>query len=103
MDTDDLTQMAYESLIIANEITDFFKADLGVRSKDYKDENSYLNEILRFVRKIRDDPEEYLDSWNLLEELVLAAFVKGIDELEKHIKKTIETPIEQRGDLIQFQ
>ena len=43
MDTDDLTKMAYESIIIANEITDFLKCDLGVRSKDYKDENAYLN------------------------------------------------------------
>ncbi len=103
MDTDDLSEMAYESIIIANEITDFLKTDLGVRSKDYKDENAYLNGILRFVRKIKDDPKGYLNSWNLLEELDLAAFVKGIAELEKHIKKTIETPLEQRGDLIQFQ
>ena len=51
MDTDDLTEMAYESIIIANEITDFLKCDLGVRSKDYKDENAYLNGILKFVKK----------------------------------------------------
>jgi len=42
MDTDDLTQMAYESIIIADEITDFLKCDLCVRSKDYNDENAYL-------------------------------------------------------------
>lgn len=37
-----------------------------------------------------------------MEELDLAAFVKGIDELEKHIKKTIETPVEQRGDNVHY-
>jgi len=102
MDTDDLTAMAYESIIIANKITDFLKCDIGVRSKDYKNEDAYLNGMLRFVRKIKDDPAGYLDSWTLLEELDMAVFKKGIEELEKHIKKTIETPIEQRGDGFHF-
>jgi hypothetical protein len=97
MDTDDLTEMAYESILIANEITEFLKCDLGVPSKDYKNEDAYLNGMLRFVSKIKDDPAGYLDSWNLLEELDMAVFKKGIEELEKHIKKTIETPIAQRG------
>jgi hypothetical protein len=52
MDTDGLSELAYESIIIANEITDFLKTDLGVRNKDYKDEDSYLSGILIFVRKI---------------------------------------------------
>ncbi len=43
-----------------------------------------------------NDPKVYLDSWNLLEELDLGDFSKGIEELEEHILKTIETPIEQR-------
>ena len=98
METDDLTEMAYESIVIANAITDFLKCDLGVRSKDYKDENAYLKGILKFVRKINNDPEGYLDLWNLLEELDLTSFKKGIEFLEKHIIKTIETPIEQRGE-----
>jgi len=97
MDTDDLTLMAYESIIIANWISDFLKCDLGVRSKDYEDENAYLNGILKFVQKIRNDPKAYLDSWNLLEELDLGDFSKGIEVLEGHILKTLKTPIEQRG------
>lgn len=97
MDTDELTEMAYESIIIANEITDFLKCDLGVRSKDYEDENAYLNGILKFVQKIRNDPKAYLDFWNLLEELDLDDFSKGIEELEEHILKTLKTPIDKRG------
>jgi hypothetical protein len=102
MDTDDLTAMAYESIIIANEITEFLKCDLGVLCKDYKNEDAYLNGMLRFVRKIKYDPTGYLDSWNLLEELDMAVFKKGIVKLEKHIKKTIETPMEQREDSVQL-
>ena len=97
MDTDDLTPMAYESIIIANGITDFLKCDLGVRSKDYEDENAYLNGILKFIRKIKNDPEYYLDYWDLMEELDLDSFEKELEYLEKHILKTIKTPIEQRG------
>ena len=61
MDTDDLTSMAYESIIISNGISNYLKSDLGVRSKDYKDEDAYLKGILKFVRKIRRNPEEYID------------------------------------------
>jgi len=102
MDTDDLTEMAYLSIVIANGITDFLKCDLGVRSKDYENEDAYLKGILKFVERIQNNPKGYLDSWNLLEELDMATFVKGIEELKKHILKTIKTPIEQRGDKPQF-
>jgi len=97
MDTDDLTPMAYESIVIANGITDYLKCDLGVRSKNYKDEGAYLNGILKFIQEIINEPEAYLDYWNLWEELDPGVFTKGIEGLERHIKKTIETPIEQRG------
>ena len=53
MDTDDLTPMAYESIIIVNQITDFLHCDLGVQSNDYKDENVYLNEMLKFILNIK--------------------------------------------------
>ena len=79
------------------------KCDIRVRSKDYKNENAYLNGMLIFVRKIKDDPADYLDYWNLLEKLALVAFVEGIEELEKDIKKTIGTPIEQRGGSVQLE
>jgi len=31
--------------------------------------------------------------------LDLTAYEKGLEELEKHILKTIETPFDQRGDV----
>ena len=40
MDTDDLTPMAFESIVIANRVTDFLKCDLGVRSGNYKNEDA---------------------------------------------------------------
>ena len=72
---------------------------LGVRSGNYKNEDAHLNGILKFVRKIKYDPENYLDYWNLWNELDLTAFVKGLKGLEKHILKTIETQFDQRWDV----
>lgn len=97
MYTDGLTPMAYESIVIVNKVTDYLKCDLGVRSENDKD--AYLNGILKFVRKITRNPEDYLDYWNLWNELDLRVFVKGLKELEKHILKTIDTPFDQRGDV----
>ncbi len=99
MDTDDLTPMAYASIVIANEITDFLKCDLGVRSENYKDEDAYLKGILKFVRKIKRDPEEYIDYWNLLNELDLKVLKNGLEGLAKHILKTIDTQFDKRGDV----
>jgi len=99
MNTDDLTPMAYESIVIANGITDYLKCDLGVRSKHYKDEDAYLKRVLKFVRKIRRTPESYLDYWNLWEELDPDVFTKGIEGLDRHILKTLDTPLDQRGDV----
>jgi hypothetical protein len=48
---------------------DLLKCDIRVWSKDYKNENAYLNGMLIFVRKIKDNTAGYLDYWNLLEEL----------------------------------
>ena len=99
MDTDDLTEMAYESITIANRITDYLKCDLGVRSKNYKDEDAYLDGILKFVRKIKRDPEDYIDYWNLWNELDLKVFKNGLEGLQQHILKTLDTPLDQRGDV----
>ena len=94
-----LRQWLMQASLLHNEITDFPKCDLGVRCENYKDEDAYLNGILKFVRKIKYDPEDYLDYWNLWNELDLRVFVKGLKELEKHILKTIDTQFDQRGDV----
>ena len=57
MDTDDLTEMAYQTILFASRISDYLKADIGVRSHDYTNEDDYLNGVLKFIREIKNDPE----------------------------------------------
>lgn len=55
MDTDDLTEEAYEILRQSRKINEFLQVELGVLSKKYKNEEKYLAGMLRFVIKIIDN------------------------------------------------
>lgn len=102
MDTGDLTDMAYYSLIIADEITDYLKADLGVLSSKYKNEDEYLNGMLKFINKIKESPEDYIDYWGLWGEIDISYFKFFLEKLTKHIIVTLETPIRQRGKTVEY-
>lgn len=97
MDTDDLTLMAYECIQYGNDVVDFLKAELGAVCMEFKTEDEYLKAILNRVKEIDEDPEDYLDAWNLIEQIDVKDFKRKIKKLEKHIEKTIKTPIEKRG------
>ena len=45
MDTDDLTKMAYQSIVIAAGFNDFLKTELGAEARHHKTEDDYLNAI----------------------------------------------------------
>ncbi len=97
MDTDDLTNMAYECIQFANDAVDFLKTEVGAACREYKTEDEYLKAILIQVKEIYKDPEDYLDAWNLLDLINVKDFKIRIKKLERHIKRTIKTPIEKRG------
>jgi len=97
MDTDDLTEMAYQTIVIASKISDYLKVDIGVRSRDYANEDDYLNGVLKFIREIKNDPEDYMDYWNLHDEIDMTSFAKSVGELEKYISRALGTPIKNRG------
>jgi uncharacterized coiled-coil DUF342 family protein len=97
MDTDYLTQMAYDCLIYANDATDVLKSELGAACKEFKTEDEYLAAILDHVTEIEEDPEDYLDWWNLLDQTDIKAFKKKIQRLKKHIQETMQTPLKDRG------
>jgi hypothetical protein len=79
MDTDDLTEMAYKTIVLANRASDYLKTDVGVLSYKYKTEDDYLNGVLAFVQKIKDSPEAYLESWDLLEPTDIKAFLEAVN------------------------
>lgn len=96
MDTDDLTYMAYECIQYGNDAVDFLKTELGAACREFKTEDEYLLVILNRVKEIYRDPVDYLDEWNILEHIDVKDFKRKIKKLERHIEKTIKTPIEKR-------
>ena len=102
MDTDDLTPMAYECIVLAYLASDTLKAQLGAFANRYNNEEDYLKGILKYVKRIETNPYDYLDFWNFIDELKLSVFRKRITRLCAHIEKTIETPFSERGDLIEW-
>ena len=67
MDTDDLTPMAYDCILFADEASDLLMTELGAAASKFKNEGEYLNGIQEYVKEIEEDPEDYLDAWNLLD------------------------------------
>ena len=97
MDTDDLSEMAYVSLKISEKINHILTLELGGGSRFYKTEDTYLKGMLGYIRMIRKQPDEYIDSWGLENEINAKQLTEGIKKLEKHILKTLSTPLNMRG------
>ena len=97
MDTDELSNMAYQSIITAFDIHDVLKSELGAESRNHKTEDEYLHSILSHVKSIKADSTDYLESWGIFGEVDLDDFNIKIETLLEHIKATINTPIKERG------
>lgn len=98
MDTDYLTQMAYDCIRFADCAADVLKSALGAACSQYRGEDAYLQGILADVKEVEENPEDYLNWWNLLEQTDVAEFGKRIRVLREQIEKTIRTPIAERGE-----
>ena len=96
MDTDDLSSMAYNSLLIAEQITHSFTIDLGAMSSQFNDEDLYLHNMLKLVRQTKDHPLQYIQYWDLASELSAEALRNGMTKLEEHLLKTLATPRKDR-------
>ena len=100
MDTDYLTRDAYQVLIDrSGDICEYLRAEIGAAAKRYPDEDSYLGAIHHFVFEISKNPHEYLDQWNLLDEVDAVEFGTLLTELAREIMVVIETPFDNREPL----
>ena len=93
MDTDELSEEAYEILRAARRINEFLWVELGASSKRYKDEEEYLNGMLLLIQKIKDDSERFQDMW-LMEEPIDE---ESLVSLERTIKKVQQIPYSRRN------
>lgn len=60
MDTDNLTEMAYRTIIIADDAADTLKCELGVLCGRFKTEDEYLTGVLDYLAELAKAPEVYL-------------------------------------------
>ena len=81
MDTDDLTPMAYDYMWSANEITDILKTELGAACSKFKTEDEYLRGILKHVKGIEKETEDYLDDWNLIDHVDINIFKRKLGQM----------------------
>lgn len=97
MDTDDLTPMAYETLSLAYRACKPLRAEIGAAATDFKAEDEFLRGVSTFMQKLLDAPEDYLNSWDLLDEVEVPAFVEGVRRVKTYVAAILETPVSQRG------
>ena len=94
MDTDDLTRDAYKALIIeSGVISEFLRVDIGAASYRHDNEEDYLKAVHRFVTKISESSEDYLERWNLFDEVDPEELARETASLATLIRKVIETPL----------
>ena len=97
MDTDDLSNMAYQCINIASDVNDVLKSEIGAECSNHKMEDEYLGSILSHVKSIKEGPVDYLESWGIVENVELVVFNKAINNLIEHIEATNSTPILERN------
>ena len=95
MDTNDLTAKAYEILEFSEEVHHLITVHIGAMCSRFSDENEFLEAVNKFINSIKDNPEDFIDHWDLTVEV--ASFQTGLSALQNLIVKIIEIPIEKRG------
>ena len=99
MDTDDLTDMAYRTLIMAESINHIITVEIGAISNCYEDEDSYLKGILKHIRGINKSTDNYIKYWNLEDDITSEQLRAGINNIERHILNTLSIQTGLRGQI----
>jgi hypothetical protein len=97
MDTDDLTPMAYETIVMAEEVLDVLKTEIGASASDKKSEDDFLRGVTAHLRGVLRSAREYLDDWNYLDSVDIKSFRRDVKEILTHVDQTLSTPYDQRG------
>jgi hypothetical protein len=98
MDTDDLTEMAYEIITRADDVLDALRTEIGASAIKMKTEDDFLRGVEARLRKILKSPKSYLDTWNYSEKIEITDFQKRLSELISFVNEVLATPYSQRGE-----
>lgn len=99
MDTDDLTEMAWDIIPRAAHVSATLKAELGAMASRFKTEDEWLRGIRAHLEEIFEDPAEYVDTWDLeTTEAVTATMIGSIAaKLRDRVDSILSTPMNKRG------
>ena len=100
MDTDDLTELAWDVIVRAARVSDTLKAELGAMASRFKAEDEWLQAVKAHLKSIAADPDEYVDAWGLEDEKNVTATLIRIcaADLCSRIDKILAMPIKKRGE-----
>ena len=101
MDTNDLTEKAYEILTVAEGIDHIVTVYLGTICTRKSNEDEFLQEALEFVRGIAGSPKDFIENWGLEEVLEYGAFKQSMLNLWKQIEGIMAIPLKGRGKTIE--
>lgn len=76
MDTDDLTENAYEILRYTHKVNEFLWVEFGNMCRNYKNEDAYLNGLLNYTMAVMNSPDEFSEAWSLDENIKTKHLVK---------------------------
>ncbi len=101
MDTDDLSEMAWDVIVCAAHVSDTLKAELGAMASRFKTEDAWLRGVRAHLIEIFEDPAEYVDYWDLENtEAVTATMIGSIAaQLCGRVDSVLSTPMDKRGSL----
>ena len=97
MDTDDLSEMAYEILRIAEHANHILTLELAVLSRHFRSEDEYLAAVRRRIHNIREGAADFVESWGIQDEISTAQLCTVLSAIDNHILKTLDTPMQTRG------
>jgi hypothetical protein len=99
MDTDDFSELSRGIIVRAAQISDTLKAELGALSGRYKNEDDWLRGVKKHLQRIIEDPDEYVDFWNLGEEEgITATTIRNLASgLGRQADEVLSRPLDQRS------
>ncbi len=99
MDTDDFSEMTWEIIVQAAQVSDTLKTELGAMSMEYATEDDWLRGAWEYLQEIAEAPEEFVEFWNLEEEEgVTATMISDLAvDLASQVEKVLATPMAERG------
>jgi len=100
VDTDNLTEMAWDVIIRASLVSDTLKAELGAMARHFQSEDEWLRGVHAHLEEIADEPDEYVDDWDLEnEEGVTATMIKDCaTRICLRANEILAIPLSRRGE-----